>query len=123
MPLIVLPMLSLLFLPCCTEQRPSFKTEYQAVFMDNGQVFFGKVKNAGDPYPLLRDVYYIGRQTSPDGKEVKSILIKRGNEWHGPDLMYVNRQHVVVMEPVAPDSRVAQLIREAKNQRPQPSQQ
>jgi hypothetical protein len=34
--------------------------------------------------------------------------------------MYINRQHIVVIEPVAPSSRVAQLIKETKAQQPQP---
>lgn len=119
---LILVGVSCLTLQGCGE-KPKFNTEYQAIFMDNGQVFFGKIENAGVPYPLLRDVYYIGRQASPDNKEVKSILIKRGNEWHGPDLMYINKQHIVVIEPVSPTSRVATLIKDAKNQKPQPSQQ
>jgi hypothetical protein len=114
--------LSLLSLSGCSG-KPSFSTDHQAVFMDNGQVFFGKIENSGGDYPLLREVYYIGRQTSADGKEVKNILVKRGNEWHGPDYMYINRQHIVVIEPVAANSRVEQLIKEAKNQKPQASQQ
>lgn len=106
----------------CNE-KPGFSTDYQAVFMDNGQVFFGKITNTGGAYPRLSEVFYIGRQASPDGKDVKSILIKRGNEWHGPEFMYLNRQHIVVIEPVSPSSRVAQLIKEAQNQKPQPGQQ
>jgi hypothetical protein len=88
--------------------------------MDNGQVFFGKFENSGAAYPLLRDVFYIGRQTSPDGKEVKNVLVKRGNEWHAPEHMYINRQHIVVIEPVSPTSQMAQLIKQAKAHRPQP---
>ena len=123
--LFVIPLLftCLPFLASCTGDTPSFKTEYQAIFLDNGQVFFGKLSNAGAAYPLLKDVYYIGRQSSPDGKEVRNILLKRGGEWHGPDLMYLNRQHVVIIEPVAPNSRVAQLIKEVQIQAPQPQQQ
>jgi hypothetical protein len=102
---------------------PSFKTDYQAVFMDNGQVFFGKLKKAGSAYPLLRDVYYIGRQTSPDGKQVSNILVKRGNEWHGPEYMYINKQHIAFIEPVSAGSRVAQLIKEAEAQQPQQAAQ
>ncbi len=120
---LALSIVSFLSLQGCSEEKPSFSTAYQAVFMDNGQVFFGKMENAGGSYPLLRDVHYIGRQASPDGKEVKNILIKRGNEWHGPEYMYINKQHIVVIEPVAANSRVAQLIKEAKTQKPQPSQQ
>ena len=114
---------ALLSLQGCGGEKPKFTVEYQAVFVDNGQVFFGKMERAGSPYPLLRDVYYIGRQASPDGKEVKNILIKRGNEWHAPDYMYINASHIVLIEPVSANSRVAQLIKEAKNQQPQPAQQ
>ncbi|SEM49075.1 hypothetical protein SAMN04489760_1182 [Syntrophus gentianae] len=105
------------------EDKLSFSTEYQAVFMANGQVFFGRIENAGGNYPLLKEVYYIGRQASPDGKEVKSILIKRGNEWHGPEYMYINKQHIAVIEPVSPTSRVAQLIKDAKDAKPPAAQQ
>src|SRR5208337_1886790 len=50
----------------------------------------------------------------------RNILVKRGNEWHGPEYMYVNASHIVVMEPVSPTSRMAQLIKEAKTAQPQP---
>jgi len=117
--LIALASLSFLLLGC-ERGNPTFVTEYQAVFMDNGQVFFGKIENVTSAYPLLQDVYYIGKQQSPDGKEVRSILVKRGNEWHAPKYMYINRSHIALIEPVSPNSRVAQLIKEAKAQQPQP---
>jgi hypothetical protein len=116
--ILLLSTLCLIALAACSG-KPSFTTDYQAVFLDNGQVFFGKIENAGGDYPLLRDVFYIGRQSSPDGKEVRNILLKRGSEWHGPEYMYLNRQHIVVLEPVAANSRVAQLIKEAKAQPPE----
>jgi hypothetical protein len=99
----------------CTKDKPSFNTEYQAVLLDNGQAFFGKIENADGEYPVLRDVFYIGRQASPDGKDVKNILIKRGNEWHTPEYMHINKKHIVMIEPVSPASTVAQLIKEAKS--------
>jgi len=121
----VLAIVTCVILQGCSQggAPPKFTTEYQAVFMDNGQVFFGKIENPGADYPLLRQVFYIGRQASPDNKEVKNILIKRGNEWHGPEYMYINKQHIVVIEPVSGSSRVAQLIKEAKDQKPQAGQQ
>jgi hypothetical protein len=127
-----LVLVSLVFLASYGCGKPSFSTDYQAVFMDNGQVFFGRLQNGGGDYPLLKEVYYIGRQAAQPAQaskenqappEVKNILIKRGNEWHGPDYMYINKQHIVVIEPVSPKSRVATLIAEARNQKPQPSQQ
>jgi len=92
-----------------------FSTEYQAIFLDNGQVFFGRLEDAGPQYITLRDVYYVQRLVDQDKKESKNILVKRGNEWHSPEAMRLNVQHVLVIEPVGPESRVAQLIREAKS--------
>jgi hypothetical protein len=101
----------------------SFNTEYQAVFLDNGQVFFGKLEKGGSDHPLLREVYYIGTQPLPDGKQVANILLKRGGEWHGPEFMYLTKSHIVMIEPVSPTSRVADLIKElkAKQQAEQPA--
>ena len=101
----------------------SFPTEYQAVFLDNGQVFFGKLEDAGSPFLMLREVFYVQRTASPDKKEVKNLLVKRGGEWHGPDFMRINLRHVVLIEPVAPDSRMAHLIKEAKAGRPAETQE
>jgi hypothetical protein len=101
-----------------TDDNLSFSTDYQAVFMDNGQVFFGKLEKAGSDHPLLKEVYYIGQQPAPDGKGVANILLKRGNEWHGPDSMYITKNHIVMIEPVSPKSRVAELIKELKAKQP-----
>ena len=119
MPRLTLPH-SPVFLPApallvaCGRGGLQFPTEYQAVFLDNGQVFFGRLTDDGSSYLTLRDVFYIKRQASPDKKEVQNILVKRGSEWHAPDFMRINSQHVLFIEPVAPDSQVALLIREAK---------
>ena len=95
-----------------------FDTEYQAVFMDNGQVFFGKVENAGSPYPVLRNVYYIRQQVNQETKAVTNILVKRGSEWHGADRMYINNTHIAIIEPVSPSSQVAKMIKDAEAQKP-----
>jgi hypothetical protein len=89
-------------------------TEYQSVFLDNGQVFFGKLENAGSKYPSLKDVYYIQSQEDPATKQVNNVLTKRGSELHGPDVMYINASHVIMIESVTSGSKVAQLIQEAK---------
>jgi hypothetical protein len=103
-----------------SDQKIKIDTEYKAVFLDNGQVFFGKLEEQGPSYVLLSDVFYVQSQViqqEKDKKEVRNILIKRGSEWHAPDLMYVTTRHIVVIEPVSPNSRVAQLIKEAKAQK------
>lgn len=92
----------------------SFPTEYQAVFLDSGQVFFGKIGATDSAFLTLKDVYYVQRVVSGEKKEARSILMRLGSEWHGPDFMRINIRHIVRLEPVAPDSQVARLIREAK---------
>jgi hypothetical protein len=85
---------------------------YHAVLLDNGQVYFGKLENLGTSYPTLTDVFYVHGETAQDSKQARNLLIQRGNEWHKPDRMRINASHIVLVEPVGPDSRVAQLIRE-----------
>jgi hypothetical protein len=108
----------------CGSSSLDFPTEYQAVYLDNGQIFFGKLADSGSPFPILRDVFFVQTQTDRDKKESKHLLFKRGSiEGHHPDFMRINAEHIVVIEPVAPDSRVAQLIREAKAPRPPATQE
>jgi hypothetical protein len=99
-----------------SDQKINIDAEYKAVFLDNGQVFFGKVEEAGPSYLVLKDVFYVQShviQQEKDKREVRNILIKRGNEWHSPDRMYLTLNHIVFIEPVAPSSRVGDLIKEA----------
>jgi len=99
-----------------SNQKINIDTEYKAVFLDNGQVFFGRIEEAGPSYLVLKDVYYVRSQVierEKDKNEVTNTLIKRGSEWHGPDRMYINSNHITLIEPVSPSSRVGELIKEA----------
>jgi len=106
----------LLLLSGCGRQSFDFKTEYQAVFLTNGQAFVGKLEGAGTNYPLLRDVFYIQSGVNQETKQVTNVLVKRGKELHGPEFMYINARNILMIEPVASDSQVARLIRDAKAQ-------
>jgi hypothetical protein len=88
--------------------------QYYAVLLTNGSVYFGHLEGLGSPYPVLHDVYYVQSSANPDTKAVTNVLVKRGKEWHGPDRMIVNERSIVFVEPVGPDSKVAQLIAESK---------
>jgi hypothetical protein len=98
------------------EPPPVLDTPYQAVLLDTGQVYFGKLEGAGTDYPVLRDVFYVQSAANPETKQVTNILVRRGKEWHAPDRMILNARHIVLIEPVGPESKVAQLISEAKKQ-------
>jgi small nuclear ribonucleoprotein (snRNP)-like protein len=95
--------------------RAAFGTPYQAVQLINGAVYYGKLSGYGTRNPVLTDVFYIVSKTDPETKQVTNILVKRGKELHGPDRMYINPSQIVMVEPVGPDSKVAQLINEASH--------
>jgi len=95
----------------------TFSTPYQAVLLTNNSVYFGKLAGYRTSNPVLTDVFYILTQTDPETKQVKNILVKRGKELHGPDRMYLNPSSIVFVEPVGADSKVAQLISEASQQK------
>ena len=91
---------------------PTFQTSYQAVLLDTGLVYYGKISGLDTDYPVLRDVYYVQQSTDPETKKVSNILIRRGSEWHAPSMTVLNARHIVLVEPVGPNSKVAQLIAE-----------
>jgi hypothetical protein len=101
----------------CEHRRhkgPEITTEYAAVLLDNNQVYFGKLQNSGGAYPELTDVYYIQSSVNQETKAVSNVLVRRGNEVHGPDRMFLNAHHIILIEPVGPNSKVAQLIADDK---------
>src|SRR5690606_31641384 len=95
-------------------------TTYQAVFLTNGQVYFGKASNEFGQSLTLRNVYYLQVQqpiqpaASGEGSEPKPEvkLVKLGSEIHGPqDEMRINRDQVVFVEDLKEDGKVMQSIR------------
>ena len=88
--------------------------KYYAVLLNNNAVYFGKLEGLGSTYPVLHDVFYIQSATNNETKAVTNVLVKRGKELHGPDRMIINEKSIVFVEPVGADSKVAQLISEAR---------
>jgi hypothetical protein len=92
-----------------------FTTPYQAVLLSNGVVYYGKLEGYGTPRPMLTDVYVIITQTNPDTKQTNKGLFKldKVEELYQPDRMYLNPSQILGVEPVGPNSKVAQLITQA----------
>jgi hypothetical protein len=90
---------------------------YQAVFLDNGQVYFGKLSHSGR-WLKLSDIFYLQTQslqqnsgTGDSGADSDVQLIKLGSELHGPeDIMYIKRDHVLFWENLEDDSKVVDAI-------------
>jgi hypothetical protein len=101
-------------------------TEWQAVFLSTGQVYFGKVTDVREKTLVLSNIYYLQVVTQQDTiaqppdvqnqPEQRLTLIKLGNEIHGPkDEMTLNWEHVVMIEDLKDDSRVVQAIEDFIN--------
>ena len=86
------------------------------LLLSNGSAYFGKARRAGHAVSRAQGGCSTFKSVqNPDTKQVSNILVKRGKEWHSPDRMILNSNMIVLVEPVSPGSRVAQLIAEAKN--------
>jgi|SRR5271154_4540322 len=88
-----------------------FTTPYQAVMLTNGAAYFGKLEGYGTPRPVLTDVYYIVTENNPDTKQSNKVLVRLGKlEPNEPDRIYLNPTQILGVQPVGPNSKVAQLI-------------
>ncbi|TSC83328.1 MAG: hypothetical protein G01um101419_11 [Parcubacteria group bacterium Gr01-1014_19] len=96
------------------------KAPYQAVFLTNGQVYFGRASNLNANYVNLRDVYYlqVSQVLQPvDGRkepqpQTAVNLAKLGiSELHKPkDEMKINRAQVMFIEDLDDESQVVKAI-------------
>lgn len=116
-----------------TEQKAS---GYQAVFLTNGQVYFGKLSNMAGTYATMKDIYYLQVTQPPiqgsqqdaaaqqQAQQQQLSLVKLGNELHGPvDEMQINRDQILFYEDIKEDGRVMQAIREYQKNPPAENQQ
>jgi len=102
---------AIIFVRTTVSRSPvKFDTPYQAVLLTSGSAYFGKLEGFGTSRPVLKEVYYIVTQTNPDTKQTNNILVKRGKEMHEPDRMYLNPAQIIAVEPVGPNSQIAQQI-------------
>ena len=86
-------------------------TTYQAVFLTNDQIYFGRLKNVSSDYLVLYDVYYA--KVNKDGA---GQLVKLGEgEPHGPrGEMIINQDRVLFWENLKSDSPVVKAIQQRK---------
>ncbi|HRY63253.1 MAG TPA: hypothetical protein P5267_01440 [Patescibacteria group bacterium] len=91
---------------------------YYAVFLSNGQVYFGKISKTDNKYTTIDDIYYIQvsqdlQQVTPPGTtpQQQLSLVKLGQELHGPkDFMQVNNDHIIFTEELKTDGKVVEAI-------------
>ena len=85
---------------------------YQAVFLSNGQTYFGHYIDRIGPYVKIENAFYIQTSTpSEDQAPPESRLIKRGNELHQPlPAVLIPRSAILFVEDLRPDSPVGQFM-------------
>ena len=116
---LIVAVVALFLLHGCGEQsdlkKNDFKTEYQGVLLSGGLVYYGKIEKISRHFIEVSDVFYVQNQQDPQTKAVRSILVKRGKEFHAPDRMYINTAQVIMIEPVAADSSMGKMIKDLKS--------
>ncbi len=99
---------------------------YQAIFLTNGQVYFGRLDDINSQYVKVNDIYYLQVQQT-DGKKLQEgdnnanpqiSLAKLGGELHGPqDTMYISRDQILFWENLQgkEKSKVVEAIEKYKS--------
>lgn len=107
---------------------------YQAVFLTNGQVYFGKLHTLNRGYMVLTDVYYLQEElvqaagaddkkattssTDAAAQDTQLKIIRLGEEIHQPQNgMVISRDHILYWENLVENSRIVDAIAKEKEQR------
>lgn len=121
---IVVGIIALLLVNPGNESRLVEKNNYQAVFLDNGQVYFGKINSLNGSHLDLVNIYYLSvsdsTETTEDAEAKQNVTLRKlGCELHGPtDRMVINREHVVFWENLRSDAKVTETINDWIEQNP-----
>lgn len=100
-------------------------SKYQALFLSNGQVYFGKLESYNDEYFKLTTVYSAQAATAgteTDDEDTKAAgdvqLVRLGDEVYGPENeVFVSKQQILHYENLKNDSKVTQLIQQNEQSR------
>lgn len=102
------------------------KNKMQAVFLNGGQVYFGKIKDLNSQTLRMDDIYYLRvnqtvqpnqQQSSTNSNDIS--LVKLGCELHGPDdSMVINQSQVIFWENLKTNGQVAKAVETYKKQNP-----
>jgi hypothetical protein len=85
---------------------------WQAVFLSNGEVYYGHLVEAGSDFYELRDAYFVVegpavQKGSPPTQQVRPIT----QQFQNPEQsMLIAKQFVIKVENLSPDSQVVKAI-------------
>lgn len=102
----------------------------QAVFLNGGQVYFGKITDLNKKFMRVSDIYYlrVNQTVQPNQQAAGAAqatnandisLVKLGCELHGPeDSMVINQDQVIFWENLKDDGQVVKAVATYKEQNP-----
>lgn len=88
------------------------RAHYQAVFLANGQTYFGRYYDRIGAYAKIEDVYYLQQTQNADPNAAPDTrIVRRGNELHQPaSRMLIPRSAILFVEDLTDASPVAQFM-------------
>lgn len=104
-----------------SQKNETVPESYSAVFLVNGQVYFGKLDKTAVDYTVLTDVYYLQVDQPIQPAQTKTTdqpqisLVKLGDEIHGPkDEMKINKNQILFIEDLKDNGQVVKMIKAHK---------
>lgn len=99
-----------------------FESSYYGVFMDNNDVYFGRITKRDDQFVTLENTFYLRvtqvPQKTADGKDIALSsfdLIKVGTEVHKPkDKVELQVSHIISIQELDPSSQVIGVMNNYK---------
>lgn len=92
---------------------PAFgRAQYQAVFLANGQTYFGRYYDRIGAYAKIEDVYYLQETQAADATAASGTqIVPRGRLLHEPaPRMLIPKSAILFVEDLTETSPIAQFI-------------
>jgi len=88
------------------------RAQYQAVFLTNGQTYFGRYYDRFGAYAKIEDVYYLQQgQATDSGGTTDTRIVRRGHELHEPaSRMLIPKSAILFVEDLTDASPIAQYM-------------
>jgi len=88
------------------------RPQYQAVFLTNGQTYFGRYYDRIGAYAKIEDVYYLQQGEATDASGTTDTrIIRRGRELHEPSSrMLIPKSAILFVEDLTDSSPIAQFM-------------
>jgi hypothetical protein len=88
------------------------RAQYQAVFLTNGQTYFGRYYDRFGAYAKIEDVYYLQDVAGTDATSTQQTrIVRRGHELHDPGgRMLIPKSAILFVEDLTEASPIAQFM-------------